>query len=237
MTMPYILKKAFTTDQLRPIKRMLPITRIADKDGAYFKSESILGGLVKMPKAINVPKPHKNPIYTLAHEFGHCLDLNSAHGKDNPIFTELRANRMAARYLLHTGSPISEVKDFLRKQKYNIGSYVADSDSNFINDIAGRTHIDIPPNIVRQYMNVGELATNNPKYQELAREMAKHIAKEHNINMKAISPFTEIKSPIDITVLGDKMKDYKQGERDLFARVMQRLGIKKKLRTPRVIYL
>lgn len=55
-------------------------------------------------------------------------DMNSQNGIH--VLRELRANRMAARAMLRTGSPISEVKDYIRSMRKPISTYQSAAKSN-----------------------------------------------------------------------------------------------------------
>lgn len=140
-------------------------------------------------------------------------------GKYN-IMQEIGANRMGARILLNTGSPISEVKDYIRKVTPHMDSYKIVDMANKMNkhrvfDGTIDRITEKSNGALLGYKRGGSMSSK--EYESTMRKAVlklKHYAKMKNFNAP-LSVGQESKTPVDISYLPiDIQKSIKEKERE-----------------------
>ena len=238
MSLPVIFKEAFSTAQLRAIKRIVPLTRNPGE------TPMVVFSSLGTPKYINIPRNYREPIDALVHEFGHVIDM--ARGGiikvDKSIIEELRANRQGARFLMHTGSRPSEVKRFARNMSPHVKTYIVESDLNILDKTLNSKEqlLSLPLTIKDKLrkMPAEGIDPLNVKHQALIRDVTEDVAKDSNINMDIISPFSRASTALDISK--DKMRlGHRKGqERRTFNNFLKNnRKIKRVIGTPEIIHL
>jgi len=237
MRIPVIFKEAFNANQLRGMKKFVKITRnpaaTANMHHVFGTGETV----------INIPRGDKNPIYTLAHEFGHYVDeVYKRRGlpelANNNILDEIMANRYGARYLAHTGSRPSEIKGFVRSRMGPLNTYKMPQDWDFISEALKKYKGAIPPDAAREYAKLPDsMTTLDERAQRSIRGIAESIANDKQINLDVIKPFVRARSGIDLSSVGRNAAKLKDKEREAFNEYLKRARPKRVIGTPEVIHL
>lgn len=203
---------------------------------------------------VEVAKNNYSPIGQMIHELGHKADIlknknsdffkpgdfteqlwggvaritknMSPAASDNySIMKEVAANRMGARMLLHTGSPVSEVKDYIRFNKtpfktHAVGNYMQDNMMKLQNPDGSPPH-----GIERNMDKLQALFGAERPMEEMdhvidttSKWLGAHAKK--NKYTPVISPGAKAKTPVDISYLSpDTQKAIKSSERETISRM------------------
>ena len=218
---PHIIKEAISKDQVRHVKRLIPMI---SRSGERSQLSSSL--LTSMPISINIKKPSSTPLYSLMHEFGHNINNMKNNGVEmsGPI-DEVMANRFAARYLLHTGSPMSEVKDYIRGVKKNFDTYTIAGDREFI-----RKMYEAMPDKMNSLVDkwndaIGKI--NNGEHSLIGniRKDVDAVATENMVDLNRMYPWRKAKTSIDLSPTGREAASIKTREREAFRRYVREAQI------------
>ena len=152
-------------------------------------------------------------------------NMSPAASDNYNIMEEVAANRMGARMLLHTGSPVSEVKDYIRFCKtpfktHSVGNYIQDNMMNLQNPDGS------PPQAIMHNSNKLQALFGAERPMEemdhvidtTSKWLGAHAKK--NKYTPVISPGVKAKTPVDISYLSpDTQKAIKSSERETISRM------------------
>lgn len=233
--LPYILKQAFTSRQLREIKQLVPIIRTPAPTATLGKT--IFGDI------INVPRGTKTPVFDLLHEFGHWIAYKQRGNKLNslPILSEIAANRMAARYMLATGSKPSEVKAYIRAMTPALNTYRFREENNFIKGVFDQfgkgNKINLDRNFLKELAALpNEALSTVPQHQNIIHNAAKSVANANLIDINRVVPYSQYRNSVDISGLRDSLSEIKSIDKNTFGKYLHDWR-PKRLKVPKVIYL
>lgn len=214
---PHIIKEAISKEQVRHIKRLIPVLSRAGERTAL--STELL---TSAPISINIKKPLSDPLYSLMHEFGHNINNVKNRGVEmsGPI-DEVMANRFAARYLLHTGSPMSEVKDYVRGVKKHLDTYTVDGDREFIKKMYEAMPDKMNTLVDKWNRTVDKLDMGDYTAISGLRKDVDAVATENMIDLNKMYPWRKAKTSIDLSPTGREAASIKTREREAFRKYVR----------------